>query len=95
MCQPKHMLWVLKRTVSMRRVFLAPKTNVKTDDRWEKNYNFSLNTLKNCVYLDLRKSMIQRQGNHKFKGATIKGKKMLPYGEHNLSFKSSPFENRK
>ena len=22
--QPKHMLWVLKRTVSMRRLFLAP-----------------------------------------------------------------------
>ena len=25
---PKHMLWVLKRTVSMRRFFLAPKTHV-------------------------------------------------------------------
>ena len=25
------MLWVLKRTVSMRRFFWAPKTNVKTD----------------------------------------------------------------
>ena len=24
--QPKHMLWVLKRTVSMRRFFCAPKT---------------------------------------------------------------------
>ena len=29
--QPKHMLWVLKRTVSMRRFFWGPKTNVKTD----------------------------------------------------------------
>ena len=29
--QPKRMLWVLKRTVSMRRFFWAPKTNVKTD----------------------------------------------------------------
>ena len=29
--QPKHMLWVLKRTVSKRRFFLAPKTYVKTD----------------------------------------------------------------
>ena len=29
--QPKHMLWVLKRTVSMRRFFEAPKTHVKTD----------------------------------------------------------------
>ena len=28
--QSKHMLWVLKRTVSMRRFFRAPKTNVKT-----------------------------------------------------------------
>ena len=28
---PKHMLWVLKRTVSMRRVFLVPKTNVLID----------------------------------------------------------------
>ena len=26
--QPKHMLWVLKRTVSMRRFFWAPKTHV-------------------------------------------------------------------
>ena len=25
---PKHMLWVLKRTVSMRRFFWAPKTHV-------------------------------------------------------------------
>ena len=25
---PKHMLWVLKRTVSMRRFFRAPKTHV-------------------------------------------------------------------
>ena len=29
--QPKHMLWVLKRTVSMRRFFLAPKTYVQTN----------------------------------------------------------------
>ena len=27
----KHMLWVLKRTVSMRRFFWAPKTYVKID----------------------------------------------------------------
>ena len=26
--QPKHMLWVLKRTVSMRGFFRAPKTHV-------------------------------------------------------------------
>ena len=29
--QPEHMLWILKRTVSMRRFFLASKTYVKTD----------------------------------------------------------------
>ena len=29
--QPTHVLWVLKRTVSMRRFFGAPKTYVKTD----------------------------------------------------------------
>ena len=28
--QPKHMLWVLKTTVSMRRFFWAPKTYAKT-----------------------------------------------------------------
>ena len=27
--QPKHMLWVLKRTVSMRQFFRAPKTYAK------------------------------------------------------------------
>ena len=30
--QPKHMLWVLKRTVSMRRFFWAPKTYAKNDE---------------------------------------------------------------
>ena len=35
--QPKHMLWVLKRTVTMRR------------DDLKNIYNFKL---KNCVYLD-------------------------------------------
>ena len=29
--EPKHLLWVLKRTVSMRRFFGAPKTHVETD----------------------------------------------------------------
>ena len=42
---PKHMLWVLKRTVSKRRFFWAPKTYVKTD-RWENIYNF---TPKKCL----------------------------------------------
>ena len=31
--QPKHMLWVLKRTVSLRRFFLAPKTMFKLMDK--------------------------------------------------------------
>ena len=47
--QPKHMLWVLKRTVSMRLFFWAPKTYVKTY-RYENIYNF---TLTQFVYLNL------------------------------------------
>ena len=43
------MLWVLKRTVSMRRFFWAPKKYVKTDGL-ENIYNF---ILKICVYLNL------------------------------------------
>ena len=39
--QPKHMLWVLKRTVSMGRFFWVPKTYVKTDGL-ENIYNFTL-----------------------------------------------------
>ena len=31
--QPKHMLWVLKRTVSMRRFFGAPETYVLTNEK--------------------------------------------------------------
>ena len=34
------MLWVLKRTVSMRQFFWAPKTYVKNDGK-ENNYNFT------------------------------------------------------
>ena len=29
--QPKHILWVLKKTVSLRQFFLAPKTYAQTD----------------------------------------------------------------
>ena len=43
------MLWVLKRTLSMRRFFWAPKTYVKIDGK-DNIYNF---TLKNFVYLNL------------------------------------------
>ena len=43
------MLWVLKRTVSMRRFFWAPKMYVKTDEQ-ENIYNL---TLKMFVYLNL------------------------------------------
>ena len=45
------MLLVLKRTVSIRRFFWAPKTYVKTDGS-ENIYNF---TLKNFAYLNLWK----------------------------------------
>ena len=48
------MLWVLKRTVSMRRFFWAPKTYVQTDGL-ENIYNF---TLKNYFYLNLWKMYI-------------------------------------
>ena len=43
------MLWVLKRTVSMRQFFWAPKTYAKIDG-WE---NINNCTLKNGVYLNL------------------------------------------
>ena len=43
------MLWVLKRTVSMRGIFCAPKTYVKTDG-YESIYNFML---ENFVYLNM------------------------------------------
>ena len=46
------MLWVFKRTVSMRRFFWASKTNVKTDG-WENIHNFSLKFFA-YMYLDLR-----------------------------------------
>ena len=40
--QPKHMLWVLKRTVGMRRFFQASNLNLMS---------LKKHTL-NCVYLD-------------------------------------------
>ena len=43
------MLWVLKRTVSLRRFFRAPKTHVLFDGL-ENNFNF---TLIKFPYLDL------------------------------------------
>ena len=43
------MLWVLKRTTSMKQFFLESKTYVQTDGV-ENIYNF---TLKNFVYLNL------------------------------------------
>ena len=47
--QPKYMLWVLKRTLSMRWFFGATKKYVKTDGL-EDICKF---TLKNFVYLKL------------------------------------------
>ena len=54
--QPKHMLWVLKSTISMRRFFWAPKIYVEIDGK-ENIYNC---TLKIFVYLNLwyRLSMV-------------------------------------
>ena len=46
---PKHMLWVLKWTVSLRRFFCTPKKYIKTDGL-ENIHNF---TLKIFVYLKL------------------------------------------
>ena len=48
------MLWVLKRAVSMRRFFWAPKTHVKTDG-YENIFNFML---KNCVMTCLLISLV-------------------------------------
>ena len=42
------MLWLLKRTISMRQFFFSTKTYVKTD-RYENIYNV---TLKSFAYLD-------------------------------------------
>ena len=44
----KHMLWVLKRTVSMRQFLWAPKTYVKID-QLENIHNF---TTKSFIYGD-------------------------------------------
>ena len=49
------MLWVLKRTVSMRRFFWAPKTYVKIDGL-ENIYNFTLKifvSLNLCIVLGI------------------------------------------
>ena len=47
--QPKHMFCLLKRTVSMRQFFWAPKTYVKTDGK--KNIHNLM--LKSFIYLNL------------------------------------------
>ena len=47
------MLWVLKRTVSMRRFFWALKTYVKTDGK----KIFTILSWKNLAYLNLYISM--------------------------------------
>ena len=39
--QPKHLLWILQKNVSMRGFFRAPKTHVKTDGQ-ENNHTFTL-----------------------------------------------------
>ena len=47
--QSKHKLWVLKRTVSLGRFILAPKTNIKNDGK-DNICNFTLNFF---AYVDL------------------------------------------
>ena len=47
--QPKHMLWVLKVTVSVRQLNQAAKTYVKTD-RYEDIHTCSLNLLCGPIY---------------------------------------------
>ena len=44
-----YMLWVIKRTVSMRRFFWASKIYVKTDG-FKNFHNFTLKTLFNWTY---------------------------------------------
>ena len=41
-CLPKHMLWVLKRTVSLRRFFWSPKTMSYAKTRGQKYFNIAL-----------------------------------------------------
>ena len=68
--QPKHILWVLKRKVSMRLFFLAPKTHVLIDGYFiENNYNFMLKilfwTYNNIIAIALQvlfKSQLQKSG---------------------------------
>ena len=57
--QTKHILWVLKGTVSFRPFFLAPKTFVKIDG-FKNIYNFML---KNFVYLNLLGSLYFQKFN--------------------------------
>ena len=45
--QPKHMLWVLKRTVGMKRFFQASNNNLNLMSL-KNNTIYALN----CVYLD-------------------------------------------
>ena len=48
------MLWVLKRTVSMRRFFWEPKTYIKTDGvKTDESENIYIFMLKIFVYLNL------------------------------------------
>ena len=57
--QTKHILWVLKETVSLRPFFLAPKTFVKIDG-FQNIYNF---LLKNFVYRNLWGSLYFQKFN--------------------------------
>ena len=62
------MLWVLKRTISMRQFFLPPTTYVKTDG-YEYIYNFPRE--KNCLSKPV-KSLAQRTLDSLNEGLPIK-----------------------
>ena len=50
--QPKHMLWVHKRTVSMRQFFWAPRTYVKVEGQHSRFKRNSVCTYWSCAHMD-------------------------------------------
>ena len=59
------MLWVLKRAVSMRRFFWAPKTIVKKIDGYNFFYNFTLNFffIRRYVSLERQNQLLEQKEN--------------------------------
>ena len=63
--QSKHMLWVLKGTISIRWFFLAPKTHVYTNG-YEKNQNSCMNCTIQCIPFTLATAMLRFIGSTLF-----------------------------